>query len=110
MPFIHRRRIWWETVPGVAGYVVYASTDHTVYDPKNFSRESTPGITFKLVSAKNDLFIPDEWPEFPAEQGKYYIAVTSRDGAGNQSDPFVASGLFKFIAPSPPAKGGIDTC
>ncbi len=110
MPFIRKRRIWWESVPGATSYVVYASTDHTVYDHKNFRWESTPGIMFKVVSAKTQLIIPDEWPEFSMEPGTYYIGVTSRNDAGNQSDPFVASGVFKFIAPSAPTKGGVDTC
>ena len=110
MPFIRRRRIWWEAVPGVTSYVVYVSTDQTVYDPNNFRWESTPGITFKVVSGKTEMIIPDEWPEFPTEQGMYHVGITSRDDAGNQSDPFVSSGLFKFMAPLAPPRGGIESC
>ncbi len=110
MPMIRKRRIWWELVSGVTSYVVYASTDQTVFDPNNFTWESTPGIIFKVVTGKSELIIPDEWPEFPAEQGMYYIGITSRDDAENQSDPFVSSGLFKFSAPLAPSKGGVDSC
>jgi hypothetical protein len=110
MPFIRKRRIWWEPVPEVTSYVVYADTDPAVFDPKNFRWESTPGILFKTVSGKTELIIPDEWPEFAQQQGMYYIGITSRDEAGNQSDPFVSSGLFRFIAPLAPPKGGIDVC
>jgi hypothetical protein len=110
MSLIRRRRIWWEPVPEVTSYVVYASTDPTVYDPKNFGWESTPGVTFKTVSGKTELIIPDEWPEFSTEPGTYYIGITSRDDTGNQSDPFVSSGLFKFIAPLAPPRGGIESC
>jgi hypothetical protein len=109
MPLIRKRRIWWEPVLEVTSYVVYASTDKTVFDPNNFLWDATPGIIFKVVIGKTELIIPDDWPEFPTEQGTYYIGITSRDDAGNQSDPFLSSGLFKFIPPPPPMKGGIES-
>jgi hypothetical protein len=109
MPLIRKRRIWWEPVLEVTSYVVYASSEKTVFDPNNFLWGATPGIIFKVVTGKTELIIPDEWPEFPTEQGTYYIGITSRDDAGNQSDPFLLSGLFKFIPPLPPAKGGIES-
>jgi hypothetical protein len=107
-PLIHRRRIWWESVPGASSYAVYVSKDRTILGPDNFSWETTPGIISKLVIGKTELIIPDEWPEFPTEPGTYYIGITSRDDLGNQSEPFLLSGLFKFLAPPAPSRGGID--
>jgi hypothetical protein len=109
MAFVRKRRIWWESVPGATGYVVYVSKDPTRFDSTQFSWEGTQGIISRAVDGKTELIIPDEWPEFPTEQGTYYIGITSRDEVGNQSDPFVSSGLFKFIPPPPPTKGGIET-
>jgi hypothetical protein len=108
MPLIRRRRIWWDPVLEVSGYVVYASPDSTVFDPGKFLWEATPGIMFKSVPGKTDLVIPDEWPEFPTAQGTYYIGITSRDEVGNESDPLLSSGQFKFSAPPAPSRGGID--
>jgi hypothetical protein len=109
MAFIRKRRIWWESVPEAASYVVYVSQDRTKFDPDHFSWEMTPGVLSKPITGKTELIIPDEWPEFPKEQGTYYIGITSRDEAGNQSDPFLSSGLFKFLSPPPPPRGGIET-
>jgi hypothetical protein len=109
MSFIRKRRIWWESVPEAASYMMYVSKDRGSFDPNYFSWETTPGIIFKPVTGKTELVIPDEWPEFPTEPGTYYIGITSRDEVGNQSDPFLSSGPFKFLAPPPPPKGGIDT-
>lgn len=108
MPLIKKRRIWWESVPEATGYVMYASRDRDVFDPSHFSWETTPGIISKLVTGKTDLIIPDEWSEFPKEPGTYYIGITSQDDAGNQSDPFVSQGVFKFTSLLPPPKGGIE--
>jgi hypothetical protein len=108
MPFIRKRRIWWESVPEATSYVVYASKDNKIRDPAKFLWEKTPDIVSKPVIGKTDLIIPDEWPEFPKEPGTYHIAITSRDGVGNQSEPFLLSGLFKFLAPPSPSKGGIE--
>jgi hypothetical protein len=107
-PLNHRRRIWWESVPGASSYGVYVSKDRTIFEPDHFSWETTPGIISKRVIGKTELIIPDEWPEFPPEPGTYYIGITSRDDLGNQSVPFLLSGLFKFIAPPAPSRGGID--
>lgn len=107
-PLILKRRIWWEPVPGASSYVVYVSKGRTIFEPDNFSWETTPGIISKLVIGKTKLIIPDEWPEFPTESGTYYIGITSRDDLGNQSDPCLLSGLFKFLAPSAPLRGGIE--
>jgi hypothetical protein len=109
MAFIRKRRIWWESVPEVAGYMVYVSDDRSSFDPNHFSWETTPGIVFKPVTGKTELVIPDEWPEFPIEPGTYYIGITSRDEVGNQSDPFLSSGPFKFLAPPSPPTGGIES-
>ena len=108
MPIIRKRRIWWEPVSEVTSYIVYASLDKAIFDPNHFRWESTPGIIFKEVNGKTELIIPDDWPEFPTEQGTYYIGITSRDDMGNQSDPFLSSGLFKLFPPPPPKKGGIE--
>ena len=108
MPSIRKRCIWWESVPEASGYVIYVSPDKHVFEPPNFLWEATPGILFKAVSGKTKITIPDEWPEFPKEPGTYYIGVTSRDEVGNQSDPFLSSGTFRFAPPPPPSKGGID--
>ena len=107
-PLILKRRIWWEPAPGASSYVVYVSKGRTIFEPVSFSWETTPGIISKLVIGKSELIIPDEWPEFPTESGTYYIGITSRDDLGNQSDPFLLSGLFKFLAPSAPLRGGIE--
>jgi len=108
MAFIRKRRIWWESVPEAASYVVYVSRDPAQFEPNHFLWEATPGIISKPVNGKTELVIPDEWPEFPTEPGTYYVGITSRDEVGNQSDPFVFSGQFKFLAPPPPSRGGIN--
>jgi hypothetical protein len=108
MPLIKRRRIWWDPVPEAASYVIYIGKDRNSFDPSNFSWEATPGIISKVVTGKTHLVIPDEWPEFPKDQGPYYIGITARDEVGNQSDPFVSQGVFKFISPPPPLNGGIE--
>jgi hypothetical protein len=107
-PLIHKRRIWWEPVPEASSYRVYVSKDRTIFEPDHFSWETTPGIISKPVIGKTELILPDEWLEFPTESGTYYIGITSRDDLGNQSDPFLLSGLFKFLAPSAPLRGGIE--
>jgi hypothetical protein len=107
-PLILKRRIWWEPGPGASSYVVYVSKDRTIFEPASFSWETTPGTMSKRVIGKTELVIPDEWPEFPTESGTYYIGITSRDDIGNQSAPLLLSGLFKFHAPSPPLRGGIE--
>lgn len=107
-PLILKRKIWWEPVPGASSYVVYVSNDRTFFEPASFSWERTPGIILRRVIGKTELVIPDEWPEFPTESGTYYIGITSRDDIGNQSAPLLLSGLFKFLAPSAPLRGGIE--
>jgi hypothetical protein len=107
-PLIHRRRIWWESVPEASSYGVYVSKDKTLLEPGRFSWETTPGVLSKMVIGKTELIIPDEWPEFPTEPGTYHIGITSRDDLGNESDPFLLSGPFKFLAPPAPSRGGID--
>jgi hypothetical protein len=109
MPLIRKRRIWWERVPEATGYVVYVSKDSKIRDPAKFSWENTTDIVFKPVIGKTELIIPDEWPDFPKKPGTYHIGITSRDDVGNQSDPFLLSGLFKFLAPPSPSKGGIES-
>jgi hypothetical protein len=108
MPFIRKRRIWWEPVPEATSYVVYVSKNDSIYDAAKFSWENTPDIVFKPVFEKTVLIVPDEWPEFPMELGTYHIGITSRDEVGNQSEPFLLSGVFKFLAPPTPSKGGIE--
>jgi hypothetical protein len=108
MPFIRKRRIWWGPVPEATNYVVYVSKEDMIYDPVKFLWEKTPNIIFKTVIGKTDLIVPDEWPEFPKEPGTYYIGITSGDDVGNQSPPFLFSGLFKFLAPPSPSRGGIE--
>ncbi len=109
MPFIRKRRIWWEPVPEATSYVVYLSKSDIMHEPDKFLWEKTPDIVFKPVAAKTELTVPDEWPEVPDEPGTYYIGITSRDEVGNQSTPFFLSGQFKFLAPPSPSKGGIET-
>jgi CheY-like chemotaxis protein len=107
-PLILKRRIWWEFVLEASSYVVYVSKDRTIFESDNFSWETTPGIISKPVIGKTEVIVPDEWPEFPKQPGTYYIGITSRDDLGNQSDPFLLSGLFKFRAPPAPTRGGIE--
>ena len=109
MPFIRKRRIWWEPVPEATSYVVYVSKGNKTYDPEKFLWEKTPDIVSKVVIGKMELIVPDQWPEFPKEPGTYHIGITSRDDVGNQSDPFLLSGSFNFLAPPSPSKGGIDS-
>ena len=109
MPFIRKRRIWWEPVAEATSYVVYVSKDDKICDPVQFLWEHTPDIVFKPVLGKTELIVPEEWPEFPKEAGTYHIGITSRDEMANQSDPFWTSGLFKFLAPPSPSKGGIES-
>jgi len=109
MPLIRKKRIWWEPVPEAASYVVYVTNDSTIFDPTKFLWEATPGIISKQVNRKTELIIPDEWPEFPAHPGTYHIGITARDDVGNQSDPFLSAGQFKFLPPSIPLKGGIES-
>jgi hypothetical protein len=108
MPFIRKRRIWWEPVPEATSYVVYISKDDIISDPAKFLWEHTSDVFFKPVIGKTELIVPDEWPEFPKEPGIYHIGITSRDDAENQSDPLLLSGLFKFLAPPSPSKGGVE--
>ena len=107
-PLILKRRIWWGPVPGASSYVVYVSDGRTTFEPDNFLWETTPGIISKPVVGKTELILPDEWPEFPSEPGTYYIGITSRDDLGNQSNPFLLSGRFKFLAPPAPSTCGIE--
>jgi CheY-like chemotaxis protein len=107
-PWVLKRRIWWESVPEASNYEVYVSRDRTLLEPDHFSWETTPGVISKVVIGKTELIIPDEWPEFPTEPGTYHIGITSRDDLGNQSDPFLLSGAFKFFAPPAPSRGGIE--
>jgi hypothetical protein len=109
MPLIRKRRIWWGPVPGAASYVVYVSKDDKIYNPAKFLWENTPDIVSMPVIGKTELIVPDEWSEFPKEPGTYHIGITSRDDVGNQSDPFLLSGLFNFLAPPSPTKGGIES-
>jgi len=109
MPLIRKRRIWWDPVPEATGYVVYVSQDRPINDPARFSRANTPGVLSRSVTKKTELIIPDEWPEFPTQPGTYTIAIAAEDHVGNQSDPFLLSGLFKFVAPPSPSRGGIET-
>jgi CheY-like chemotaxis protein len=107
-PRVLKGRIWWESVPDASSYGVYVSKDRTLLEPGQFSWETTPGIISKTVIGKTELIIPDEWPEFPREPGTYHIGITSKDDLGNQSDPLLLSGLFKFFALPSPLRGGIE--
>jgi hypothetical protein len=109
MPLVLKRKVWWEPVPGASSYVVYLSEDRAIFEPDNFLWETTPGIISKRVVGKTEVILPDDWPEFPKEPGTYYIGITSRDDLGNQSDPFLVSGSFKFLAPPAPSQGGIES-
>ena len=109
MPFIRKRRIWWEPVREATSYVVYVGKDCDVFDPARLSWLNTPGIIARSVIGKTELVIPDEWPEFPIQPGIYYIAITSRDDVENQSNPFLLSGLFKLVAPPSPSRSGIES-
>ncbi len=108
MPWVRKRRIWWEPVSEASSYGVYVSRDRTLLEPDRFSWERTPGIISKTVVGKTELIIPDEWPEFPKDPGTYHIGITSKDDLGNQSDPLLLSGAFKFFAPPAPLRGGIE--
>jgi len=107
-PLILKRHIWWEPVLEASSYVVYVSPDRTIFGPENFMREATHGVIFKVVIEKTELILPDEWPEFPMEHGIYYIGITARDELGNESDPLILEGFFKFIPPTRPFNGGIE--
>jgi len=109
MPLIRRRRLWWDAVPEATGYVVYVRKGGDTIDQADFLWENTPGVIFRPVIGKTELIIPDDWLAFPSQPGIYHIAITAKDDLGNESDPYVLSGLFKFLAPPSPAKGGIDT-
>lgn len=108
MPLIRKRRIWWESVPDIQTYVVYLSEDRSAFDPQNFKWGATPGVISTVVSGKTELIVPDEWADFPKEPGTYYIGVTARDEVGNESDPFLAEGRFKFTPPRSPLAGGVE--
>ena len=58
MPFIRKRRIWWEPVNEATSYVVYVSKDKTIFEPKKFMWESTPGIVYKVLE-KTEFIIPE---------------------------------------------------
>lgn len=109
MPLIHKRRIWWEPVAGAKEYIVYVSLEEKPIDLSVFSWEETASMISKLVVGRTELVIPDDWPEFPGQSGTYHIAITSRNEVGNQSDPLLLSGVFNFIAPICPARGGIES-
>jgi hypothetical protein len=89
--------------------MVYVSKDDKIYDPTKFLWESTPDIVSKPIIGKTEVIVLDEWPEFPKEPGTYHIGITSKDDVGNQSDAFLLSGQFKFLAPPAPSKGGIES-
>lgn len=107
-PWVLKRRIWWESVSEASCYELYVSRDRSLLEPDHFSWKTIPGVISKRVIGKTELVLPDDWPEFPAEPGTYHIGITSRDDLGNQSDPFILSGPFKFFAPPAPSKGGIE--
>ncbi len=107
--YIQKRRIRWDPVLEATSYVVYVSRDRTVFDPKNFEWKATRGVKFRAVTGKTELILPDEWPEFPRQQGIYYIGVTAKDEVGNESSPVVSEGLFKFIPPQPPSNVWIES-
>ena len=109
MPLVLKRKIWWKSVPEASSYVVYLSEDRENFEPDNFLWEATPGIVSKQVVGKTEVILPDDWPEFPKEPGTYYIGVTSKDDLGNQSNPFIVSGSFKFLAPPAPSHPGIES-
>ena len=109
MPLVLKRKIWWKPVPEASSYVVYLSEDPEHFEPDNFLWEATPGIVSKQVVGKTEVILPDDWPEFPKEPGTYYIGVTSKDALGNQSNPFIVSGSFKFLSPPAPSQGGIES-
>jgi hypothetical protein len=90
-PLILKRRICREPVSGASSYVVYASKDRTIFEPDNFSGETTPVIISKPVIGRTKLIIPDDWAEFPTESGTYYIGITSKDNLGDQSDPIIGA-------------------
>ena len=52
MPFIRKRRIWWEPVPEATSYVVYVSKDNRIRDPAKFLWENTPDVVSKPVIGK----------------------------------------------------------
>ncbi|HVO67180.1 MAG TPA: hypothetical protein VMT12_11905 [Syntrophales bacterium] len=109
MPFIQKRCIWWESVAGATGYVIYLGTEAHPINPATFSWGDTPGVISKTIPRdKTEIVIPDEWPEFPRKRGIYYIAVTARDDDGNQSDPLLLSAAFNLTAPPPPREGGVE--
>lgn len=107
-PLILKRRIWWEPIPKTISYVVYVSQDRSIFYPENFRWEATDGIIYKVVNGMTALILPDHWPEFPNVIGTYYIGITSRDEVGNESDPLILEGFFKFIPPTRPLNGGIE--
>jgi hypothetical protein len=109
MPLIRKKRIWWESVPGIGEYVIYASKRKIVFDPRNFKWEATPDIIYKVIGGKTELIIPDDWPEFPKEAGTFYVGITARDEVENESDPLISEGLFKFLPPMAPSKCGIES-
>jgi len=109
MPFICKRRLWWDPVPEAVSYVVQVCKGDNLSDPPKLMWEAIPGVISKSVSGKTELIIPDDWPEFPTEPGTYHIAIKAKDEVGNQSDPFVLSGRFKFLPPPSPSKGGIES-
>ncbi len=109
MPFICKRRLWWEPVPEAVSYVVQVCKGDNIPDPGKLLWEAIPGVISKSVSGKTEVIIPDDWPEFPTEPGTYHLAIKAKDEVGNQSDPFILSGRFKFLPPPSPSKGGIES-
>jgi len=109
MPLVLKRKVWWKSVPEASSYVVYVSEDRENFEPDNFLWGWTPGIISKQVIGKTEVVLPDDWPEFPKEPGTYYIGITSKDDFGNQSNPIIVSGSFKFLAPPAPSQGGIES-
>ena len=107
--YIRRRSITWEPVLEAASYVVYVSPDLTLFHPDNFRWGATHGVMSKVVIGKTELILPDDWPEFPREQGIYYIGITAKDEVGNESSPFILEGLFKFSPPQSPSNARIES-
>jgi hypothetical protein len=109
MPLIRKRRIWWEPVAGAVAYLVYVNAEGKTIDPDRFTWREAPGVISRRVAGYTEIVLPDEWPEFPEKPGTYVIAITARDDAGNESDPLLLTGVFNFVAPPSPSKGGIET-
>lgn len=100
MSKIIKKEIFWTPVEGsdVVGYRVYIGKHDTPF---------SYDLPF-VESFDSSVVVPDSFPPNTFDEDTTYsIFITAVDDVENESDPLVLSAPFDFVAPNPPASGGI---